>query len=190
MLSAMGLIYGLFNLDVVLAKHFLPASAAGDYAVISLAGRVVLYLTSSVGAVILSSANGSISGTLLTKGLGVVLGASVAMELVYVAFSKPLISVAFGAQYSAASLWLPVLGAGMVALAGSNLTVYFLLAMRRVGFLAVLALSLSAELALITWHHHGPGDIAMAFTVAAAASFVAIGALALQALRRTRLEAM
>ena len=189
MLAAMGLTYSLFNLDVVLAKHFLPAGLAGDYAAISLAGRVVLYVTSSVGGVILASyeRRSVKGGQLLAKGLAVVLGAAGAVELVYVVASKPLITLIFGSTYGAAASWLPVLGAGMVLLAGANLFMYFLIAARRMGFLVVLATSLCLEVGLIVWQHRGVGDVAIAFTLASVVAFIGLGTYAIQVLRHERL---
>jgi O-antigen/teichoic acid export membrane protein len=188
MLAAMGLTYGLFNLDVVLAKHYLPAAVAGDYAAISLAGRVVLYLTSSVGGVILSSYEKSSvnGGQLLAKGLAVVLGASGAVELAYAVASKPLMTLVFGPTYGGASRWLPILGAGMVLLAGANLFMYFLIAMRRMAFIAVLATALCLEVGLILWHHQGVGDIAIAFTLGSVAAFVGLATCAIRVVHQGR----
>jgi O-antigen/teichoic acid export membrane protein len=177
LIAALGLVTALFNLDVVLARHFLPGTEGGEYAAMSLVARVLFYTTSSVGGVVVASralARPRDRLRLLGQGLLVVVGVALAGEVVLLVASRPLVGLVFGAAYSAAAPSLPLLGAGMVALATANLLVYFLLAMRRTMFVAVLAAGVALEVVLVGTRHSSLADIAAAFTISATAVLAAL----------------
>jgi len=180
-IAGLGLVTAAFNIDVILGRHFLSPVSGGEYAAVSLVARVLFYLTSSVGGAVVASRipdqpRGRLK--LLAQGLAVVVGTAAAGELACLLFPRAVVVAVFGTSYAGAAPVLPLLGAGMVALAATNLLVYFLLAMRLRAFAVLQLAGLALEVGLIAWRHATPNDIALAFTAASALVAAALGVVA------------
>jgi O-antigen/teichoic acid export membrane protein/glycosyltransferase involved in cell wall biosynthesis len=169
--AALGMTTALFNIDVMLARHFLPAATAGEYAGLSLMGRVLFYLTSSLGGAIMVSvaaaAGRDEQSRVLIKAVAITGSAALSVAVVYLLAGRQLIGLAFGNAYVDAAGALPLITIGMAALALTNTMVYFLLAMREVRFIAVLAVVVLLEVLMVQWHHSTPIDIATALATGA-----------------------
>jgi O-antigen/teichoic acid export membrane protein len=190
--AGLGLVTAAFNVDVILARHFLRPVDGGEYAAVSLVARVLFYLTSSVGGAVVASRippqpRGRLK--LLAQGLAVVVGTATAGELACLLFPRAVVVGVFGSAYAGAASVLPLLGAGMVALSATNLLVYFLLAMRLRAFAVLQLIGLALEVGLIAWHHATLNDIAVAFTAASVAVAVSLGTIAVLSALRSGLVA-
>ena len=87
----------LYNLDVIMAKHFLSDTQAGYYAVLSLMGKIILFGTASIGDVLFpivakNHQKGADSGGVLRLSLIITFCASCAVTLIYFAFPESIIS--------------------------------------------------------------------------------------------------
>jgi hypothetical protein len=183
--SILGLVL-LVNLDLVLARHFLPAGAAGRYAVGSVLTKVAYWLPQAVGVLVLPRlAQAGQRRRALTVAAAVVGGLG-AVTVTVTAVGGPLLLRAVGgARYGA--MGFP---AWPFALVGALLAVVQLLlfagiaAADRRSSLAVWTAVL-AEIALVALHFkHSPTEIVGAAAVSAAALTVAGAVLQYNAWRR------
>src|ERR1700682_134963 len=159
-IAGLGLVTAAFNIDVILGRHFLSPVAGGEAG----AARTP------------TQPRGRLKP--LAQGLAVVVGPAAAGELACLLFPRAVVVAVFGTSYAGAAPVLPLLGAGMVALAATNLLVYFLLAMRLRAFAVLQLAGLALEVGLIAWRHATPNDIALAFTAASALVAAALGVVA------------
>jgi O-antigen/teichoic acid export membrane protein len=179
----------LFNLDVILARHYLPGQSAGDYAAISLVARILFYLTAAVSGVVLASdqlSSPTDRQQVVAKGLLICAGLPLAGELLFVFIGGPLVGLVFGARYAVAAGLLPVLGLGMVAVAATNVLMYFLMALRRRSWIFLLMLTMLIEVGLIGWRHSGIWDIGEAFAIASGVGLAGLAIAVIPSVRAPR----
>jgi O-antigen/teichoic acid export membrane protein len=187
-LVTLGMIYGLFSLDMLLARHFLTQAHSAEYASAALTARILYYLTSSIAGVVVASAGAMAPGRAhaapLIKGLGLAVSVAGAGEAICLLAGGGVMRLFFGSAFLAAAPVLPRLGAGMVALSAVNLMAFFLLALRRSSFVSVLVAAVALEVILVGWHHATMIEIANAFTISAFAAAVGLAAFTVWTLRR------
>ena len=194
-LRASGALLGfvvLLNLDLLLARHYLPAAAAGEYAVASLFAKIAFWLPQGVGVVLLPRlADPEQRRRTLPSALALVAGVGTVVALATAALGSralPLVGgAAYGAELGSASWLFAVLG---TLLAVAQLLVYSgIAAADRVAVAAVWTAAV-AECAVAT-ALAGAGLLTvttLAVTAVAVASVV-VGAGLVRALpggRRTR----
>lgn len=97
---AMLLYASLWNMDLILVKHYFPPAIAGQYSVISVVGRIALFSTMAVGLVVLPKATKSGKNwKMLLKALGftlIVLGVVLAL---YYFVPEFILNVLYGSKY-------------------------------------------------------------------------------------------
>ncbi|MGZ4505672.1 MAG: lipopolysaccharide biosynthesis protein [Blastococcus sp.] len=128
-LRASGALLGfvvLLNLDLLLARHYLPATAAGEYAVASLFAKIAFWLPQGVGVVLLPRlAEPEQRRRALPSALALVAGVGTVVALGTAALGSralPLVGgAAYGAELGSASWLFAVLG---TLLAVAQLLVY------------------------------------------------------------------
>ena len=125
----------LASMDTVLARHFLSATASGHYAAASVAGRIALFATGSIATLALprlsiGAGRSAEARTALRWSLVVTFGMGLVVALVLSAVPGLVISVLFGASYSASVPALRVLSFEALALGLLSLLVYYHLARR------------------------------------------------------------
>ncbi len=94
----------MFNIDVIFAKAFFSAEIAGKYAVLSLLGKIILFVTMSIGNVMFPInserfLHGKKTGGVLKKTflfVSLICGASL---LVFLLFPELVIKIIFGSKY-------------------------------------------------------------------------------------------
>jgi O-antigen/teichoic acid export membrane protein len=91
------------------------------------------------------STSGEDARSILTRCLGLIVTAGVPMVLIYAIAARPLLEIVFGEDLALASGALPWLGIAMVLLACTYLSVQYLLALHRYGFIWLLAAALVVE---------------------------------------------
>jgi O-antigen/teichoic acid export membrane protein len=128
-LRASGALLGfvvLLNLDLVLARHYLPAAAAGEYAVATLFAKVAFWLPQGVGVVLLPRlADPSQRRRTLPSALALVAAVGVLLTAGTAALGTSALPLVGGAAYGAAlgsASWLFAVLGTLLALA--QLTVY------------------------------------------------------------------
>jgi glycosyltransferase involved in cell wall biosynthesis/O-antigen/teichoic acid export membrane protein len=162
---SLGAFWLLAEADLVLARHYLPATAAGRYSAAGLVARAVLFFPAAISMVALprfaeTQGRGSEARRWLRLSL-VATGVLLAVALLAVILLRgQVVAIAFGDRFLPAEALVPALSAAMGLLAIANLLVYFHVAAAtrtyRITFAAVVI-----ETVLIVIFHHSPQQIAL-----------------------------
>jgi len=174
------------NLDVILVRHELGASAAGAYAAAALAAKTIVWIAIGVGLYLLPEAarqaSADLSPRVALRRAVLVVGALAAPLLaVFCIFPHTVLELAFGSELAGASGQLPALAAAMALLALACLAVQYMLVVGQVAFVAVLGVVALLEPVVLST----AGDLdAFATLVLVLQGVVAVTLLALT-MRRT-----
>ncbi len=174
----------LQNVDVILVKRRIGGDEAGAYAAAAVAAKAVVWVAIGVGLYLLPAAvrrarEGGDARPVLLRALGVVSLVALPMLLAYAAVPELVLRLAFGGETVPASGALFALGLAMTLLAVGYLCVQYMLALRRVTFLYVLAAVAGAEIALLSGAGlstiEGFAVVVLGLQAAAALSVLALG---------------
>jgi O-antigen/teichoic acid export membrane protein len=151
----------LIELDLVLARHFLPAEEAGEYAAAGLLARAVLFVPGAISMIALphfsrhgGRGNDAYRWLVGSCTIVVVLGTITAVALVWA--GDFIVGLTFGSGFGGAGSLLPTLSLGMMGLGIINVLIYFHVAAgARTYNLLWLG---SPALVLSVWIFHGSGD--------------------------------
>jgi hypothetical protein len=168
----------LINLDVMLARHHLPAEAAGDYAVGAILTRIALWLPQAVGVVVLPRlADPEDRRRTMPWALGLIALLDSSVVLVALVFGRSLFSFIGGAGYGAhgGQAW-------MFATIGSMLALAYLLLYSRIATAyrwssGAVWIAVAVEAGLATFWLHGSVVQVAAAALTATASLVLVGLL-------------
>ena len=150
---------GLFNIDLVLVKHFFSPEDAGNYAAVAILGRSIFYLP---GAIILAMfpmvseshtlnkdtyglLNKALLFTLLLSGVGLVL---------FFVFPSQLMGLLMGKKFIATAPLLRVFGLAMLPFALLNIVINFNLAKHSTKFVYTLVFGCLLEVFLMYLYHN------------------------------------
>jgi glycosyltransferase involved in cell wall biosynthesis/O-antigen/teichoic acid export membrane protein len=164
-LLSLGAFWLLAEADLVLARHYLPAVAAGRYSAAGLIARAVLFFPAAISIVAFPRfAESQGRGEEARRWLRVSLAATgillaVALPAV-ILLRGQVVDIAFGDRYQPAEVLVPVLSAAMGMLAVVNLLVYFHVAAATRTYRITLA-AVAIEILLIALSHHSPQQIAL-----------------------------
>jgi O-antigen/teichoic acid export membrane protein len=126
-LSILG-ITSLYSSDILLAKHFLSSFDAGQYAALSIMGKIVFFASSSVAYVMLPvvaerSKSGVRSQKLVYAALGAIAMVSFGITVGYFLLPKLALQILFGKAYFSAAPYLGLFGIFLSLYSLSNLLV-------------------------------------------------------------------
>jgi hypothetical protein len=150
----------LIEVDLVMARHYLSRSDAGDYSAAGLLARAVLFIPGAVSLVALphfseKRGRGQEAYRWLLISCSAVVGLGSAAALVLAFASDFFVGTTFGPEFQGAAQFLPVLSLAMVALGVANLVVFFHVAAEsRVFHLLWLAVVFEA-VAIALFHETG-----------------------------------
>lgn len=187
--SAMLALVLLVNLDLVLARHYLPAHEAGGYAVGAIIAKIAYWLPQAVAILVLprlASEQGR------RKALPIALAVCVALDLIVVAGTvvagPTVVAVVGGAEYAAFPVW-------PFALVGSLLSITQILLFSRIASndrwsTLVIWLAVAVEIVLVTsWLRGGLTEVVTAAVIATGLLVCAGAAVELRS-RREPLDAV
>ncbi|NMP24080.1 capsular biosynthesis protein [Sulfobacillus sp. DSM 109850] len=119
--------------DGLLAKHSLPALAAGRFNGLATIGHTVQFVSGSFGTVMLTSiiADPEKRGRFLATTAGVYGAISVAAELLFVFSGRSVVMLVLGRHFLPVVPWLPYYGWGMIALGLINIAMLYSVALKR-----------------------------------------------------------
>ena len=154
-ISALIIIAVLQNIDIIGAKHRFTTSVASSYSAVAVAAKVLIWVAMGAGFYLVPEvsrrrAAGQDPRPILGRALAIVGVCAAPVLLIYAFASHLLIKAAFGADKTAASGSLLVLGLAFAALACTYLAIQYLLALHRKWFLAAMAVVAIAEPILLT----------------------------------------
>jgi O-antigen/teichoic acid export membrane protein len=154
----------LYNVDVVLAKHFLSPQAAGIYGGLNKIGFILYALTLSVSQVLFPRVVEAVTTgrhpalLLLLSGVLMSLLGLVAL-LVFGLAPGLVVKVLFGPAFQDARPYVLLMGCWGLALSLGNLLVQFLMAVHDRLFVPILGAACALQPLLITLFHAGVGQI-------------------------------
>lgn len=148
----------LYNIDILLVKHFFSPQEAGYYATLSLLGKMIFFLTASVSAVLfpLSAKNhekGESSAHLLKLSVLVVLLFSLFITTAYFLFPALIVNALFGALYLPIAPYLGYIGIVFIFYSLINVLILYNLSINRFDFVICLFLGTFCEIGLIYLFH-------------------------------------
>ena len=131
--------------DVVIVRHFFPASDAGAYAGAVILGRIVLLLPTGVSMVLFPKmarewALGNSGRVLLYKGLGLTALASGGACLIFVLFPGISVSLILGSEYAGAESLVPIYALSMFFFSLTIVIFYYNLATGRMSYVFLVLL--------------------------------------------------
>lgn len=149
-MAALAMLGALQNVDVIVVKHQLGSPRAGSYAAAAVAAKTSVWVAIGIGLHLLPEATRRAAAGLdprpvLVRALQIAAIVAIPALLLFASVPRLVLRVAFGEEYTNAAGALVVLGAAMVLLAISYLTVQYLIALGRGGFLWILGVVALAE---------------------------------------------
>lgn len=178
--AVIGVTY-MFNIDVVLAKHYLSAEAAGIYAAAAVLARVVYFLGLTVTGVMfpeVASLHARDESHFHVVDLSLVLLGGVGAALIGAYFILPgLVILPFGSGFASVTPYLGPFAVALTLLALSNLLVNYFMSVNSWRFVLPLLAACLLETGLIVAFHDGVGRILAMVLLAMAALAVSLGAL-------------
>jgi glycosyltransferase involved in cell wall biosynthesis len=162
-LVAPGAFWLLALIDVILAKHYLPASLAGAYAAAALTGRLVLSVPLAIGYLKrtrpeLPGMTPDIAGSTI-RWVGIAGAVLTVAALLMALFWEQTVSLVFGGTSGSAILALPPLGVSGVFVAASLVPARFHLSVdSRAHYMTLFLVGLEVLL-VVLWH--GSSQMAM-----------------------------
>ena len=149
----------LYNLDVILAKHYLGSHEAGIYGGINKVETILYFLTLSVGQVLFprvveAVARNNHPGRLLLLSIGITSLLGVVAIAVFKLFPNLVVTLLFGSRgFGDAVPYVLVMGVIGLGLSLDNLLVQFLMAVHDRAFLGILAAACLVEAVLLVSFH-------------------------------------
>jgi glycosyltransferase involved in cell wall biosynthesis/O-antigen/teichoic acid export membrane protein len=148
------LLFALQEVHVIVVKHEASSDAAGSYAVAAVAAKAVIWVAIGLGLYLLPEAarrarTGVDARPVLASTLALIALFALPLLLIFAVGAEPLLRAVFGDDLTEASGALPWLGLAMTLLACGYLSVQYLLALGRAGFIWVLAPAALLEVGLL-----------------------------------------
>ncbi len=180
------MLFALQEVHVIVVKHEASETAAASWGVAAVAAKAIIWVAIGLGLYLLPEAarrarTGIDARPILTRTLVLIVAAGLPMVLIYAFAAEPLLSIVFGADKTQAAGALPWLGLAMALLACAYLSVQYLLALGRSGFIVVLGAGAVAEVLLLLAIGADLTQVALALSVlmlacAAAVLFISLAA--------------
>jgi O-antigen/teichoic acid export membrane protein len=154
------------NIDVVLIKHFLPASDAGHYSALAILGRMITYGAIAIVTVLLPMASAShakgdgSSAKLLGRALLIVAGTSAIAAVLFFIAPELIIKILFGSTYLLVAPYLGLFGSAMLMGAISLVFIHYFIAVHSKIFIYPFTLATLVLILLISFFHTSIRQIA------------------------------
>ena len=179
-IGAIGTTY-LYNIDVVLSKHYLAAAAAGIYAAASILGRVVYFLGLTVAQVMFPEvatlhAKDQPHFHVVDLSLGMLAAVAVGLTLVYAAVPG-IVVLPFGAAFEPVKpyLWPFAIALGLLAII--NLLINYFLSIGSARFSFPLIAACLLETVLIVLFHASAGQVLVMVVITMGALSAVLGTM-------------
>jgi O-antigen/teichoic acid export membrane protein len=167
-----GIVTVFFNMDVILAKYFLPNAQAGIYSAMSLLGKILYFGTISISVVMFPRiaalhAQGKSPLKVVNLSLALVVGAGLCVVAVYFAVPDFVIGLLLRKhEYLQIGHNLGIYSLAMLGLAVANVLVYYFVAVHRRRYVFAMALGAAVFFGGIARFHANFAEVALAVTVA------------------------
>src|SRR5581483_4310218 len=174
----------LYNLDVVLAKHYLPDHQAGIYGSLNKVGTIIYFLTLSVSQVLFprvvdAVARNAHAPRLLAMSAAIMVALGACALVVFGLLPNLVVNVLFSSTFRDGGPFVFRIGVVGLSISLSNLLVQFLMAVHDRLFIPILAAGVLFMAVLIVVLHH---DVGAVVNDVLTANLVLLGALGLRVL--------
>jgi len=161
----------LYNVDVILAKHYLGPEAAGYYGGLNKIGTILYFLTLSVSQVLFPRVVEAVAtdqhpGRLLLLSAGIMCLLGAGSLFIFGAVPWLVVRVLFGPAFDVTTPFILPVGVIGLALSLNNLLIQFFMAVHDRWFVPLLACGCALEAALIVANHSGFGNVVVDVLVA------------------------
>ncbi len=175
----------LQNIDIIVANHRFSSHDASSYSAVAVAAKVLIWVAMGAGFYLVPEvsrrrAEGLDTRPVLARALGIIVVCAIPVLLIFAFASEPLIRIAFGAKRASAHAALLPLGAAFTVLACTYLAIQYMLALKRTGFLIVVAAVAIVEPVLLLESSRKPTQFAMVVLGVQALGAIVAFALALR----------
>jgi O-antigen/teichoic acid export membrane protein len=159
-----------FSLDIIFARKFFSAEIAGQYAVLSMLGKMIYFSTLAVGKTMFpltseKSGNGKESFKLFKKSLGIIIVLCAIVLIFYAFFPEMIIKILYGKQYLSMANFLIFSGISLTFLSLTNLILIYGLSTNRLKNPYYLFIFLAIEILLFYLFHSTILEYILAFMV-------------------------
>ena len=170
------------SFDVLLAKHFLSPDQAGEYALVSLVGKIVFFLGTLASEFVIPFVSRAEGRQQSTKAIlrNILAFTALCILPAFIAFDiKPGLAVPllFGVRGQAAVAGAPWIAAGTMCFAVSHLVVSYHVAKRQHVFAFAASLLAVVQTVLIVAHHGSPLAISQVMAGVGVLNLLVIGVL-------------
>jgi O-antigen/teichoic acid export membrane protein len=184
----------LTNIDVVLAKHYLPPDDAGSYSAISVLGRICLYAPTGVALAMFPKTSESFESggrhrSLFIKAAFLSIMVVAPICLIYALFPTQILHILFSDKYSLAAPYIFKYGLGMSFLALSYLAMTYSLSIGKTGVAYCMLGAMLLQLSLIACFHSSIAQLVNAMLISGIVSLLLLLTMLFigkHALRQTR----
>ncbi len=169
------------NIDTLLAKHFLSPTLAGEYAALSILGRVITYGSAAILTVLFPMTSASFAardgrtGKLLATAFVIVGAAGVVLTTLFGLYPEKILSMLFGDQYLSAAPYLVYFGLAMAFSSLATVFVQYFLATNHKTFVYPLLVLTLLEIVGIIVFHASIQSIVLVSLLTSATLFVILG---------------
>jgi O-antigen/teichoic acid export membrane protein len=149
----------LSNVDILLAKHYLSAEAAGQYGALSTLGKILIYGVGAFITVLLpmvSAAHAKNDGggvKILALSLSVIAASSFCIYLAFLLYPDTIVHLLFGTRYTGIAEHLAEFSIAMACIALATAFINYFVAIHNTSFLYLLAFGIVTEAILIASNH-------------------------------------
>lgn len=148
----------LVNADIVMAKHYLPATEAGHYAALSTIAKIIFYFSGPIVGVMFPmisdlSAKGERHYHLLLTTLIAVFGASLIILVVFMLAPRLTINLLYGGQFVEIWPYLASMGLVMLLYGLVNVMANYFLSISQMKFVPFLVFFTFLEIILLAFFH-------------------------------------
>ncbi len=183
----------LFQVDIVLAGHYLPKEQAGLYAVVATLGKMVLFISSSLTTVLFPQAaalhqRGENTARYVVQTMAAMVVLSAAIETVFIVIPGVAVRVLYSASALGAADQLKWYGLAMLLFAPTQALMTYFLAINDRIFAAIVLVCCAIQATLIVARHQSVADIVQAVIVSIATLFVTLLVLFAARARHYRLQ--
>lgn len=156
----------LYNIDVILVKHYFSGDEAGHYAALSQLGKIIVFGTGAIAGVMFPMVVEKFEkkqdyAPVLWKSIGIVSLLSGIATVIYFLFPKFIIGLLYGPEYLALSSLLGYVAIFMTLYAILNILIQFFISIKSYRFLIWLGLGIIAQVALIILYHQTIDQVIM-----------------------------
>ena len=164
----MAVILLIFSLDILLAKRFFSPEIAGQYAVLSMLGKIIFFGTAAINKVMFpltseKSDDNKNSLNIFKKSFLIISFVCFIVALFYYLLPELIIKILYGAQYLEMAPYLVYSGIAFSLLSLSNLVLVYGLSTNNLRYSKFLVIFLVIEIVLLSFFHSNVLEYTLAF---------------------------